>query len=99
MIYIANLTASSLPSWWNADGQCNYGTYSWSSWKSTLGFDTHSIIDIAPDFVNRTTNPDTWDFHLGTQRLGTDLSAWGITTDYDGNTRTNWTMGAFEYGY
>lgn len=94
MYYLALQTAGITSIYPNAS--CVSTTYTWAQWKSTLGFDTHSIIDTNPNFVNPTTDPATWDFHLGTQRLGTNLSAWGITTDRDGVTRTNWTIGAYE---
>lgn len=96
MIYNSNRSASGITSPFQQLNSCTTTSYTWTNWKAR-GFDTHSIIDTDPNFVNPTTDQSTWDFHLGSQRAGTDLSSWGITTDYNGVTRTNWTIGAFEY--
>lgn len=97
MYYNSLASISSKSNIWTATGSCTSTTYNWTNWKGVKGFDTHTIIDTAPDFTNATTDQSTWDFRLGTQRAGVDLSSWGITTDYNGVTRTNWTMGAYEY--
>ncbi|HKI78174.1 MAG TPA: discoidin domain-containing protein [Ignavibacteriaceae bacterium] len=98
LIYVWNKSVTSLSSSWTLPNSSSTTSYSWSGWQSR-GFDTHSIIDANPNFVNPTTNQSTWNFKLGTNITGEDLSSWGITTDRDGNPRdpNNPTIGAFEF--
>lgn len=67
----------------------------WTQWTATDGFDTHSdtgyisLADVRDSVISA--------FVPSEQLQGTDLSAYGITTDILGNERTVWTMGALEF--
>ncbi len=98
-IYVWNKSVSSMSNTFPLVSSTSSTSYTWANWKSQRGFDTHTIIDVAPTFINlsgENYRPLSNSPQIG---KGTDLSSWGITTDYDGNPRdpNNPTVGAFEY--
>lgn len=74
------------------------GSKTFAQWQA-LGFDTNGKCE-APQLVSVSGDPSTWDGKLTSgspaRGAGVDLGTF-FTTDHDGNTRTAWDIGAFEY--
>jgi len=59
-----------------------YDSGDWNQWKTKTGFDTHSLWNVDPEFVN----PLSLDFHLQPTSPCIDKGTFvGLTIDYEGN--------------
>jgi hypothetical protein len=84
--YVVNTT--------NTWSQKVVGTYAFESYKF---YEAHGVNGGDPKFAD----VGGFDFRIDADSVlvtGTNLSSLGFTTDYTGGTRSNWSIGAFEYG-
>ena len=85
---------------WDSDGNCSTTSISvpWTTWKSTYGFDTHSIVNQRPTFTNESGRIFT-PLNESSPQVGAGIPIPEITTDINGNPRdaNNPTIGAYEY--